>query len=232
MVQQELEKEYEIYRQRIKKLYPKKQITFPKQQNDERVLKNVLALVKDQDVSATYMINNFIKSGDVNRLKKAIVMSDQAWKNNMNRSEMSWFMKNQPLNMAFINIIKGLGLTNFPVKVNEKGWPEYPKHLLNKFVVMNILEQMIKAGTITPDQKDTIDNLLFDEATKKVIEKEINDYRTRTNSKYREEPEAKDKAPDADVDSTEIAAPERFGDKDRKARLNMLRQLARKNQTK
>ena len=179
-IQSQLEKEYAAYRARIGKLHPHKKINFPNQQNDEAVVKRVLSLVQDQDTSFTYIFNNFIKTGDKNKLKMGIGVADQRWKHNILNRELGWDFKNQPLNLAIFNIMKKVGLTNFPVKMNSEGWPTYPKHLLNKYVAMNILEQMIRDKQITPEQKDFIDNVLFDDNTKSLIQGDIDEHRKRT----------------------------------------------------
>jgi hypothetical protein len=183
MIQKALNKEYKAYRERMMKLHPEKTITFPKQQNDERVMKNILALVYDQDTTFERIIDNYIKTEDINQLQKAVAMTDQRWRYNISKSEESWFFRIQPLNLAFMSILKRIGLLNFPIRYNEEGWPQYPKHLLNKFIAMNILEQRIKAKTITPEQKATIDSVIFDEQTANMIKQDIQEYikRTQTN---------------------------------------------------
>tara|TARA_R110000822_G_scaffold309995_1_gene440890 strand:+ start:1811 stop:2608 length:798 start_codon:yes stop_codon:yes gene_type:complete len=184
LIQQELTQEYEKYRKRNEGMQTSKkkhEVFFPDQQNDEAFIKDVLGTLQSLQDRYGWALNHFVKTKNKGNLKKALAGLDQSWKSYISGQALSMPFKIQPLNLALFNVIQKMGMTNFPVAINEEGWPVYPKHLIHKFVAMDVLEGMVQNKEIDPKQKEFVDNVLFRDASSDQLKDEVENYFQRTN---------------------------------------------------
>jgi hypothetical protein len=184
LIQKELAQEYENYRGRnagMQTSKKKHEVFFPNQQRDEAFIKDVLGTIQSLQTRYGDALKYFVKTKNKTKVKHALAGIDQSWKNYITTSQNSMPFKIQPLNLALFNVIKKMGMSNFPVGVNNEGWPVYPKHLIHKFVAMDVVEEMLQNKEIDTKQKDFIDDLLFRGASSDQLKDEVENYFQRTN---------------------------------------------------
>lgn len=188
-IKKELDREYAAYMQREgstgSKVSPEK---FKAQGEEENVIKTVLTLMPFYDDIYKRIIEKF-KTNPA-ELRKAFALTDKRWQNSINTSVPKNFLQKQPANLTLINLLNKLFASNVrvPVMYNEEGFPVYPYHLINKFLAMNILEEMVVTKQIDDKLKKFIESIIFDERTRKAIEKEIDAYMQRTKNNPEEVP--------------------------------------------
>jgi hypothetical protein len=192
IIKNELNKQYKEYQQREKKtgykIAKEKEGWYQPQENEEIIIKQVLSLMPYFDDVYKNIIEKY--KTDFSGLKKAFVLTDRKWQNAINTMVPKSFLQKQPANLTLINFLNNMMSSDvrIPIKYTEAGFPVYPYHMINKFLAMNILEEMYTKKQIDNTLKKQIENIIFDEETKKVIGKEVDEYMQRT-SKSVEEPE-------------------------------------------
>jgi len=179
-IKRELEKEYAEYRQREGKIPQDKAGWYMPKDEEEMIIKKVLAFTPAFDEDYQRAFDRF--KNDYVGLRRALHTIDKRWKSATSSTIPSGFMQKQPANITLINLLNNMLASGvkIPVHYNEQGFPVYPYHLVNKFLAMNVLEQMTKSGQINPKLKGQIENIIFDEVARKQIGKEIDEYIQRT----------------------------------------------------
>jgi len=71
-------------------------------------------------------------------------------------------------------------LVRIPIVYNEYGFPRYPFHSINKFLIMNVLENLYNQKQLDAKTKKFVEGIIFDERTKNEISDEMNSYIQRT----------------------------------------------------
>lgn len=218
IIQDILDGEYQEYFKREKgmgrKVSPEK---FKAEQGDVDVIKKVLDLFQYIDQSCENIFKKY--PNDAVAIIKGLIEKEQAWQRSMNNIPKGWMSK-QPVNLTILRLLNSMLLySKIPVKENEAGLPVYPYHLAVKFMVMNILEDLIKKKQIDPKVKEQIEKAIFNEAAKSQIQKEIEEYRKRTTfspaaPKEQPEPVAKEE--------TEATIPEAPSKEERLAMIKRL----------
>jgi len=221
-----LSKEYAAYNERVKKLNPNKEVIRSVEKDDERVIKEVLATLLALDTRYTAIFNNPDIVNDSNRLKKALDLTHLSWKNSIQSSgAASYFFNKQPVNLALLDLLQEMGLKYVITKTNEQGWPVYPIHFLDKFIAMNVIDDLVKRRVLSQKQKNIIDKYLFISGGANIeLSKEIEEYLKQTNAHPESEPEQIQ--PVATVQPTEEQIPEVPTKEDR---LAMIKRLSQKS---
>lgn len=236
-IKKELEKQYAEYRQREGKIPQDKAGWYMPKDEEELIIKKVLAFTPAFDADYQRVFDRF--KNDYIGLRKALHTIDARWKSATSGAIPSGFMQKQPANITLITLLNNMleSGVKIPVHYNEQGFPVYPYHLVNKFLAMNILEQMTKSGKINPKLKSQIENIIFDDIARKQIGKEINEYIQRTRNvtelpketiQKKQEHETERQVPEKHQNPTEINTTEEEPATDKEDRLDMIRRMLKK----
>lgn len=188
-----LSNQYDAYRLRNEKagkINPDKIGLYSPTNEEVDVINKILIKLDDLDKSYTSIFKKF-KTAPI-QLRKRLAMADGSWQHYLALNNPKHYLQKQPAYLALIDMVRQMGVT-IPVTFTTTDWPVYPIHLLNKFVQMNIVEQMLQDKELNEKQKALIDSIILDERSKKEIQREIDEYMKRTTGRPAskiEEPEA------------------------------------------
>lgn len=159
-------------------------ISYKPRANEEFIVADILKVLSAIDNNYENAFISF--KTNPNKFKNIIINLDNNWHTYYNNVLQQYLR--QASKLVFLDLLKEMGI-NIPIRPNEAGNPVYPFHLINRYMQMNILEQMIKSKKIDPATKEAIEGIIFDQPTKSQIQRDIDEYTKRTNVTIKSEPE-------------------------------------------
>lgn len=186
IIKKELDNQYDEYIAREQstgaKIAQDKEGWYKSQLNDVKVISDILLGIPAFDNEYRSIILN--TSDNTQLLKKKILQKDVNWSQFLSNSDKisKGFLRRQPSNIALIKFINQMfeSPVRIPITYNEYGFPRYPFHAINKFIIMNVLEDLFNTKSIDNNIKKFVEYIIFDDRTKSEISDEINQYIQRT----------------------------------------------------
>jgi len=186
IIKKELDKQYDEYVAREQstgaKIAQDKEGWYRTQANDVKVISDILLSIPAFDTEYRNIIVN--NANNLQLLKRKILQKDINWNQFLSNSDRisKGFLRRQPSNLALIKFINQMfeSLVRIPIVYNEYGFPRYPFHSINKFLIMNVLENLYNQKQLDAKTKKFVEGIIFDERTKNEISDEMNSYIQRT----------------------------------------------------